>query len=1250
MGISGLWRLLLPIGRRISLETLAGQRLAIDASIWLTQFLKAMRDPETGRVQPAAHLVGFFRRLCRLRYHGIRPVLVFDGVMPEAKRRELQRRRARREQFAKLESSTLQRMAKRLLAQQLATAATTAAAAKSKSKASTLVGDSGGGNQSDSKTTTTTVRGAFAPGFCPTVQEQQNSNESQETAKPTAKQETSQPESTKESGGAGTQRNSSNQKVVPESEAVVSGQSVTQGISATLDSGEKEEEEVTDFSELDQKPKASQRGGGNDWDDAADEVISVPSDHENNKQTYVNKDNEDNDNDYDDDEWENDDDDDDVERANDFTDDMINSNDHHEFMDHLLSLKPHQRKDAIEDAKRRQRLLSRKSFMPAAANPLKFSQVQVQNFLKSTRLNESIVKMAKKAVHQDEEQQYPARGRRHGATATAAGGHLMDSDRMTLIELIREDDQEEPARARHAHRVVAESPTAARPLVSLQRKRPAQTSKLRRRLARFGDHDDEDDEEELWHEDLGSVEERNSSFAKSSNRNSAILDSSEDDGEVYSGAKDVKQPNFFQDSKLEAVDRTSNECSAPLDKDSDDESALILETSNDNDTNNIGCFTSKVVVTKQGRKRKTYLIAPFAVLNAKRRSVSRRQANIASAVDEFDKEENVNEDCLAGDGGSRRSNIVAEKPTTYQSAVNMASVSATQDVRQDRNIGSICSKMAVTIPRPREGLQKQSNWLQVNCQEEQSSAQQESKFSALSGLREVIILDSSDLESDAGVMGAMEPAQHKKYSQHLTSHDQSSNDQKKPTPHLPIHAPLSGRSNSLRTQELEDEALARALQEAEDADAAIAVSQAGIEIQDLLDNFRTYPVEFRVHESMRSIAGSSSINADASLTGLPTKQETPDDDECYGDGDEEDNIDWEDGSADRVDQLAAQQANEIQHSPEQVMTEMQSRRATSTAIEEDEDDDDNLVEWKDGESQVTGRWKKQDKNDADMDMKIDGIRDENEDWVDREISAHGASEGDMADAEMPYSAETTAVLERAQAEASNLANWAGRVFRRAMKEVNGAVSHPSPEKKGPESQRVAGAVAYAFKDARQESNNCSIGENAAASDTNKGNDVALKSDVLQKAAEHGNKESISSELDADTWLLLEENEQEWAAERNQKERDTDMVTDEMREECIRLLELFGIPYIIAPAEAEAQCAALEDLGLVDGVVTEDSDVFVFGAKTVYKNIFEEQKYAEVYKAADAQREMKITRHEFVALAMLLGGDYTEGVKGKHYRK
>ncbi|KAJ1448898.1 XPG I-region-domain-containing protein [Pelagophyceae sp. CCMP2097] len=94
-----------------------------------------------------------------------------------------------------------------------------------------------------------------------------------------------------------------------------------------------------------------------------------------------------------------------------------------------------------------------------------------------------------------------------------------------------------------------------------------------------------------------------------------------------------------------------------------------------------------------------------------------------------------------------------------------------------------------------------------------------------------------------------------------------------------------------------------------------------------------------------------------------------------------------------------------------------------------------------------------------------------------------------------------------------------------------------------------------------------------------------------------------------------------------------------------LLDCLGVPYVVAPMEAEAQCAALELAGLCDGVVTDDSDAFVFGAKKVYKNIFDEKKFVEAYYAADVQRELKIARPEFVALALLLGGDYCPGVKG-----
>ena len=101
MGVKGLWQLLLPTGRRISIETLSGKILAVDASIWLTQFLKANRDPETGAVRANAHLIGFLRRIAKLLFNGIRPVFVFDGATPEIKLREIRARRERREHAGK---------------------------------------------------------------------------------------------------------------------------------------------------------------------------------------------------------------------------------------------------------------------------------------------------------------------------------------------------------------------------------------------------------------------------------------------------------------------------------------------------------------------------------------------------------------------------------------------------------------------------------------------------------------------------------------------------------------------------------------------------------------------------------------------------------------------------------------------------------------------------------------------------------------------------------------------------------------------------------------------------------------------------------------------------------------------------------------------------------------------------------------------------------------------------------------------
>jgi DNA excision repair protein ERCC-5 len=39
---------------------------------------------------------------------------------------------------------------------------------------------------------------------------------------------------------------------------------------------------------------------------------------------------------------------------------------------------------------------------------------------------------------------------------------------------------------------------------------------------------------------------------------------------------------------------------------------------------------------------------------------------------------------------------------------------------------------------------------------------------------------------------------------------------------------------------------------------------------------------------------------------------------------------------------------------------------------------------------------------------------------------------------------------------------------------------------------------------------------------------------------------------------------------------------------------------------------MEMNNLVDGVVTDDSDVFLFGARSAYKNIFDDRKYVGSY--------------------------------------
>ncbi|XP_061565921.1 DNA excision repair protein ERCC-5 homolog [Cololabis saira] len=129
-------------------------------------------------------------------------------------------------------------------------------------------------------------------------------------------------------------------------------------------------------------------------------------------------------------------------------------------------------------------------------------------------------------------------------------------------------------------------------------------------------------------------------------------------------------------------------------------------------------------------------------------------------------------------------------------------------------------------------------------------------------------------------------------------------------------------------------------------------------------------------------------------------------------------------------------------------------------------------------------------------------------------------------------------------------------------------------------------------------------------------------------------------------LQLEQNN--LREQKQQQERMANTVTGQMYIESQELLQLFGVPFLVAPMEAEAQCAALDRADQTNGTITDDSDVWLFGGRHVYKNFFNQNKHVEHYQYDDLQIQLGLDRTKMINLAYLLGSDYTEGVPGVGY--
>jgi holliday junction resolvase YEN1 len=118
-----------------------------------------------------------------------------------------------------------------------------------------------------------------------------------------------------------------------------------------------------------------------------------------------------------------------------------------------------------------------------------------------------------------------------------------------------------------------------------------------------------------------------------------------------------------------------------------------------------------------------------------------------------------------------------------------------------------------------------------------------------------------------------------------------------------------------------------------------------------------------------------------------------------------------------------------------------------------------------------------------------------------------------------------------------------------------------------------------------------------------------------------------------------------------KKRNLDIPYGNSDNETVLLRELLknlGVPWHRAPAEAEAECARLQILGIVDAVWTEDSDALMFGATTVIRFYYKpsggkpkkNNLRIRVYRSEDIlQKYPCLDREGLVLLAVLSGADY-----------
>ena len=140
------------------------------------------------------------------------------------------------------------------------------------------------------------------------------------------------------------------------------------------------------------------------------------------------------------------------------------------------------------------------------------------------------------------------------------------------------------------------------------------------------------------------------------------------------------------------------------------------------------------------------------------------------------------------------------------------------------------------------------------------------------------------------------------------------------------------------------------------------------------------------------------------------------------------------------------------------------------------------------------------------------------------------------------------------------------------------------------------------------------------------------------------RREIRSDAEKKWKKALEEGDKETAAKfAKRSSRMSPYILESAKE----LLEIMGIPYVQSFGEGEAQASYMVANGDAWAVASQDYDCLLFGSPKIIRNLtisgnLSDLEYLELEKVLN---ELSITREQLIDIAILVGTDFNEGIKG-----